>query len=69
MYINIDVNEKLTIGFFLLGCVVVTAVILGINRIERLEDIIIKQQETIDLQDEAINMQRIENQMLRLLNR
>jgi len=63
------VNEKLTIGFFLLGCVIVTAVILGFNRIERLEDIIIKQQETIDLQEDAINMQRIENQMLRLLNR
>ncbi len=62
-------NEKLTIGFFLLGCVIVTAVILGFNRIERLEDIIIKQQETIDLQEDAINMQRIENQMLRLLNR
>jgi hypothetical protein len=59
-------NEKLTIGFFLLGCVIVTAVILGFNRIERLEDIIIKQQDTIEQQDKAISMQRLENQVLRM---
>jgi len=59
-------NEKLTIGFFLLGCVIVTAVIMGFNRIERLEDIIIKQQDTIEQQDKAISMQRLENQVLRM---
>ena len=58
-------DEKLTIGIFLLGCVIIIATILGYNRIERLEDIIIKQNETIQKQNQAIQIQRVENIMLR----
>ena len=58
-------DEKLTIGIFLLGCVIIIATILGYNRIERLEDIIIKQNETIQKQNQAIHIQRVENTMLR----
>lgn len=64
--LNTHVNEKLTIGFFLLGCVIVTATIMAVNRIERLEDIIVKQQDTIEQQEKAIAMQRLETQMLRM---
>ena len=58
-------EEKLTIGIFLLGCVIIIATILGYNRIEKLEDIIIKQNETIQIQNQAIQIQRVENTMLR----
>jgi len=58
-------NEKLTIGFFLLGCVIMVAAYLGFNRIQRLEDLVIKQQDTIELQKSAIEWQRLETQMLR----
>jgi hypothetical protein len=59
------VDQKLTIGFFLFGCVIVMAVILAFNHIQRLEDLIIKQDNTIKLQNEAIMMQRVENSMLK----
>jgi uncharacterized coiled-coil protein SlyX len=39
--------------------------VLGFNRIERLEDIIIEQDKTIKTQNEAIMMQRVENSMLK----
>ena len=58
-------DERLTIGIFLLGCVIVIATILGFNRIEKLEDTIVKQHETIQLQNQAIQLQRVENTMLR----
>jgi len=41
------------------------AVILAFNHIQRLEDLIIKQDNTIKLQNEAIMMQRVENSMLK----
>ena len=56
-------DEKLTIGVFMLGCVIIVGVILGYNRIERLEDMIIKQQDTIELQQQAINMKNMETAM------
>ena len=56
-------DEKLTIGVFMLGCVIIVGVILGYNRIERLEDMIIKQQETIELQQQAIGMKNMETTM------
>ena len=59
-------NEKLTIGFFLLGCVIMVAAYLGFNRIQRLEDLVIKQQDTIELQKTTIEWQRVEAQLLRL---
>jgi len=59
-------NEKLTIGFFLLGCVIMMAAYLGYNRIQRLEDLVSKQQDTIELQKTAIEWQRAENNMLRM---
>lgn len=58
-------NQKLTIGFFLFGCVVVLATILAYNRMHRLEDLIIEQDKTIKIQNEAIMMQRVENTMLK----
>lgn len=58
-------NQKLTIGFFLFGCIIVLATILGFNRIQRLEDLIIEQDKTIKMQNEAIMMQRVENSMLK----
>ena len=58
-------DQRLTIGFFLFGCVIVLATVLGFNRIERLEDIIIEQDKTIKTQNEAIMMQRVENSMLK----
>lgn len=58
-------NQKLTIGFFLFGCVIVLATILCFNRIQRLEDLIIEQDKTIKIQNEAIMMQRVENSMLK----
>lgn len=58
-------DQKLTIGFFLFGCVIVLATVLGFNRIERLESIIVEQDKTIKTQHEAIMMQRVENSMLK----
>lgn len=60
-------NEKLTIGFFLLGCVIMLATYLGFNKIQRLEELVIKQQDTIELQKTAIEWQRVENNMLRMI--
>lgn len=48
-----------------MGCVIVVAVVLAFNRIEKLQDVIIKQQQTIELQDQAIKMQKLENTLLR----
>lgn len=58
-------NEKLTIGFFMLGCVIIVAVLLAYNHITRLEDLVIKQQETIETQQQAIALQKLENNLLK----
>lgn len=58
-------DQKLSVGFFLLGCVIVVAVVLAFNRIEKLQDVIVKQQQTIELQDKAIRMQQLENSILK----
>ena len=58
-------DQKLTIGFFLFGCIIILATVLGFNRIERLEGVIIEQDKTIKTQHEAIMMQRVENSMLK----
>lgn len=58
-------DQRLTIGFFLFGCLIVLATVLGFNRIQRLEDVIIEQDKTIKIQNEAIMMQRVENSMLK----
>lgn len=58
-------DQKLSVGFFLLGCVIVLAVVLAFNRIEKLQDIIVKQQQTIELQEQAIKMQQLENFMIK----
>ena len=58
-------DQRLTIGFFLLGCLIVLATVLGFNRIQRLEDVIIEQDKTIKIQNEAIMIQRVENAMLK----
>ena len=58
-------DKKLTIWFFLFGCLMITAAILAYNRIEKLEDIILKQQETIEIQNQAILLKNIETQIIR----
>lgn len=58
-------DQKLSVGFFLLGCVIVLAVVLAFNRIEKLQDVIVKQQQTIELQEQAIKMQQLENFMIK----
>lgn len=58
-------DQKLTIGFFLFGCIIILATIFGFNRIQRLEDVIVEQDKTIKMQNEAIMMQRVENSMLK----
>lgn len=58
-------DQRLTIGFFLFGCVIVLATVLAFNRIERLEEVIIEQDKTIKVQNEAIMMQKMENTMLK----
>ena len=58
-------DQRLTIGFFLFGCLIVLATVLGFNRIERLQDIVVEQDKTIKIQQEAIMMQRVENTMLK----
>lgn len=58
-------DEKLTVGIFLLGCVIIIATILAFNKIEKLQDIIVKQNETLQIQNQAIQLQRVENTMLR----
>ena len=58
-------DQRLTIGFFLFGCLIVLATVLGFNRIERLQDIVVEQDKTIKMQQEAIMMQRVENSMLK----
>jgi len=58
-------NEKLTIGLFTLGCTIIVAIMLAYNHITRLEDLIIKQQETIETQQQAIALQKLENNLLK----
>ena len=58
-------DQRLTIGFFLFGCLIVLVTVLGFNRIERLQDIVVEQDKTIKMQQEAIMMQRVENSMLK----
>ena len=58
-------DQRLTIGFFLFGCVVILATIFGFNRIQRLEDLIKEQDQVIKTQHQAIMMQRVENSMLK----
>lgn len=56
-------DQKLTIGAFILGCTIVTAIILAYNHIEKLEKLIRDQQETIEIQQHAIGMKNIETNM------
>lgn len=49
----------------MLGCVIIVAVLLAYNHITRLEDLVIKQQETIEIQNQAIMMRNLENSLLR----
>lgn len=58
-------DQKLTVGFFLFGCLIITGIILSYNRITRLEEIIVKQNETIEIQNQAIMVQKLENQILK----
>jgi len=48
-----------------MGCLIITATILGYNRIEKLEELVKDQQQTIELQDKAIAMRTFENQILK----
>lgn len=58
-------DQKLTIGVFMIGCLIILAAVLAFNRIERLEELLHKQQETIEQQQTAIMMQQMENKLLK----
>jgi len=62
---NNNMEQKLTIGFFIFGCLIVTGVLLGYNHITKLENIILKQNETIEMQNQAIMMKNFENHILK----
>lgn len=49
---------------FLLICLFILTVILSYNHIEKLEDIIHKQQQTIETQQQAIDIQRLHNMLM-----
>lgn len=58
-------DQRLTVGFFLLGCVIITATVLGFLHIRELENIVREQQEIIQLQKEANGKLRLENMLMR----
>ena len=58
-------DQKLTVGFFLLGCVIIAATVLGFQRIQELEKIIRDQQEVIELQQTANERLKLENLLLK----
>jgi len=58
-------DQRLTVGFFLLGCVIITATVLGFLHIRELESIVREQQEIIQLQKEANGKLRLENMLMR----
>lgn len=58
-------DQKLTVGFFLLGCVIIAATVLGFQRIQELEKIIRDQQEVIELQQTANERLKLENLILK----
>ena len=49
----------------MIGCLIILAAVLAFNRIERLEELLHKQQETIEQQQTAIMMQQMENKLLK----
>ena len=49
---------------FLLSSLLILVLVLSYTHIEKLEDIVKKQQETIDMQDKALRMKQLESQIM-----
>ena len=49
---------------FLLSSLLILVLVLSYTHIEKLEDIVRKQQETIDMQDKALRMKQLESQIM-----
>lgn len=49
---------------FLLTSLLILTLVLSYNHIEKLEDLIHEQQETIETQQQAIDMQRLHNMLM-----
>lgn len=49
---------------FLLTSLLILTLVLSYNHIEKLEELIHEQQETIETQQQAINMQRLHNMLM-----
>lgn len=58
-------DQKLSVGFFLLGCVIVTATVLGFLHIRELEKLVKDQQQLIELQKQANSKLQLENLLLK----
>jgi hypothetical protein len=58
-------DQKLSVGFFLLGCVIVTATVLGFLHIRELEKLVNDQQQVIELQKQANSRLQLENLLLK----
>lgn len=58
-------DQKLSVGFFLLGCVIVTATVLGFLHIRELEKLVKDQQQVIELQKQANSRLQLENLLLK----
>lgn len=58
-------DQKLSVGFFLLGCVIITATVLGFLHIRELEKMVHDQQQVIELQKQANSKLQIENMLLK----
>ena len=50
---------------FLLSSLLILVLVLSYTHIEKLEDTVRKQQETIDMQDKALRMKQLESQIMR----
>ena len=49
---------------FLLGSLLILVLVLSYTHIEKLEDTVREQQETIDMQDKALRMKQLESQIM-----
>lgn len=58
-------DQKLSVGFFLLGCVIITATVLGFLHIRELEKLVHDQNEVIKLQEQANTKLQFENMLLK----
>jgi CHASE3 domain sensor protein len=58
-------DQKLSVGFFMLGCVIITATVLAFIHIRELEQLVREQQHVIETQEQANSILLLENMLLR----